>query len=86
MSNGANNMPIKVGDKVKLTGKFLRNTGQFTGSEGLSQWIVQACPCSLCEDGRYVAVNEPSASDPDRPRHFNARNLYKVGTRVSDNA
>ena len=29
-------MPIKVGDRVRLTGKYLRSTGQIAGPEGLS--------------------------------------------------
>jgi len=75
---------LQPGDKVKLTGKFLRNTGQMTGGEGLSRWIVQACSCGLCKDGRFVAVNEP-AGDGEGPRHFNAANLYRVGTITTEN-
>lgn len=33
-------MSIKVGDRVRLTGKYLRSTGQATGPEGLSRWTV----------------------------------------------
>lgn len=29
-----------VGDRIRLTGQFLRNTGQFTGPEGQSRWTV----------------------------------------------
>lgn len=34
-------MTLKVGDRVRLTGEFLRNTGQVTGGEGKSRWIVK---------------------------------------------
>jgi hypothetical protein len=66
-----------VGDKVRLTGEFLRNTGQIAGSEGQSTWLVVECPCGLCADGRFVATNQPSYDDPSRPRHFNAANLER---------
>lgn len=49
-----------VGTKVRLTGYFLKSTGQVTGSEGASRWLVVACACSLCASGRYAAVNEPN--------------------------
>lgn len=29
-----------IGDKVRLTAKFLRNTGQYTGREPFSVWTV----------------------------------------------
>jgi hypothetical protein len=46
------------GTTVRLSGKFLRNTGQMLGGEGLSRWIVQECPCPSCKDGTTVATNE----------------------------
>lgn len=46
------------GVRVKLSGRFLRSTGQLAGGEGQSIWTVQDCPCSLCASGRYVAVDE----------------------------
>lgn len=33
---------IKIGDRVRLTGEFLRNTGQVVGSAGLDRWVVTA--------------------------------------------
>jgi hypothetical protein len=33
---------FKVGDKVKLTIKFLRSTGQYVGGEGHKRWTVKA--------------------------------------------
>jgi hypothetical protein len=76
--------PINVGDKIKLTGKFLAFTGQLTGSEGQSTWIVVACECELCKSGDFVATNERSiyADEPDMSqwRHFNRANVFKSGT------
>ena len=68
---------FKPGQRVRLTGDFLRNTGQQVGGEGFSRWIVQLCPCRLCKDGRYVATNERSYDNPDRPRHIAAGNLER---------
>lgn len=53
---------FNIGDKVRLTGKHLRNTGQYTGSAGMDRWIVQACQCLLCATGRFVRTNEKSAT------------------------
>ncbi len=76
--------PIVVGDKIKLTGKFLASTGQRTGPEGLSTWIVVACECGLCKTGDFVATNEPAQLYPDetlpRQRHFHRGNVFKAGT------
>ena len=79
---------ITVGCRVRLTGDFLRNTGQVCGGEGQSKWNVVECDCGLCETGDYVAVNQPHIcqSDPTgyedlpvekRPkyRHINIHNL-----------
>lgn len=64
------------GQRVRLTGDFLRNTGQIAGGEGQKRWTVQLCHCRLC-DGPFIAVNELSPSDPSRARHINYRNLEK---------
>jgi hypothetical protein len=72
-----------VGARVQLTGQFLRNTGQMLGGEGLSVWTVVACSCSLCATGRFVATNEPSYDEPERPRHFAAGNLKRLGELTS---
>jgi hypothetical protein len=67
-----------VGSRVRLTGKFLRSTGQYTGQEGLSRWTVMAHPgCKMCERGQFVAVDEPSSSLPREPRHINIFNLER---------
>ena len=49
---------VPVGARVKLTGVFLKNTGQRAGGEGAKVWTVIAHACSMCESGRYVAVDE----------------------------
>ena len=65
----------KVGDKVRLTGKFLRNTGQVAGGEGQSRWkVVDHGYCSLCMRD-FVAVDERSYDNPSFPRHFAVANL-----------
>lgn len=42
---------FKVGDKVKLTSKFLRSTGQYVGGEGSKRWTVLRI-------GHFVIVDE----------------------------
>lgn len=75
------------GDRLKLTGDFLRNTGQLAGGEGQTVFTVVPCGCVLCQgQGTYVAVDQPSQfADDDSPRHVLAANLYKVGTRHARN-
>ena len=48
-----------VGTKVRLTGAFLRSTGQVAGGEGERRWTVMPCDCVLCRDG-FVAIDEPA--------------------------
>jgi hypothetical protein len=79
-----------VGDKVRLTGDFLRSTGQFAGGDGMAVWTVQACPCSLCREGRFILTDElrqddgvfTSADIRREPhlqfRHVNAANVQKA--------
>lgn len=70
-------------DRVRLTGKFLRSTGQHASREGRRVWTVQEHPgCSLCSAGRFVAVDEPdlfAESGGDMPRHIASANLQRVG-------
>lgn len=63
------------GVRVRLTGEFLRNTGQLAGGDGASRWIVQACDCGLCKVGPYIAVDEPSTDEPSQARHVNYGNV-----------
>lgn len=67
---------MKPGDKIRLTAKHLRSTGQVTGHAGLDRWIVVDCSCGLCSRGQFVAVNEPNL-DNDGPRHFARGNVQK---------
>jgi hypothetical protein len=67
------------GTQFKLTGKFLRDTGQHTGAAGQSIWTVVKCGCSLCHSGTYVASNEESYSGEGQ-RHFALANVYTYGT------
>lgn len=65
---------FKVGDRVRLTGKFCRNTGQYTGSDANGSWTIIA----LCDP--FVQVDQ-DISDlyPNEPemkyRRFHPNNL-----------
>lgn len=63
---------------MRLTSKFLRNTGQIAGDEPSTIWNVVSCDCGLCSRGEFYAVDQPSYSDPDRPRHILRANLEVV--------
>lgn len=71
---GLRRKPI-VGTVVRLTGAFLRSTGQIAGGEGQSRWKTVDCPCRNCSDdawsrgGALVAVNEPHSCQED-PRGY----------------
>lgn len=80
------------GTKVRMTGYFLASTGQQTGPEGSSRWLVVDCSCGLCAGGRFAAVNEPldtSSGYEDQTeewranakRHIAIGNLERVGAR-----
>lgn len=78
------------GERVRCTGTFLARTGQRAGGEGEKVWTLVACDCG-CADSRLepygvVAVDERSAADPARWRHFARGNLMVVGAppRASD--
>jgi hypothetical protein len=47
---------FKVGDKVKLTAKFLRSTGQYMGGEGSRRWTVKGL------SGSFVVTDEELSS------------------------
>jgi len=71
------------GTRVRLTGAFLRSTGQVAGPEGSSIWTIVACDCVLCADRmtgwRFVAVDEDGFEGA--LRHINAANLEAIGSR-----
>lgn len=54
---------FKAGDKVQLTGAFLRSTGQFTGREGQKVWTVKAVKSYRGTDPDVVIVDEPAILD-----------------------
>ena len=68
-----------AGDRVRLTGHFLRSTGQYTGQDAHSTWTVlsvERWPSGTL----IVEVDEPSADEPTRNRRINHENLYRVRT------
>lgn len=81
-----------VGTRIRLTGKFLRSTGQLTGGEGRSVWVVRECPCDMCKrdwvatnqerkgaELDYWTADELAAMPHLRWRHFNLHNVCAVG-------
>lgn len=82
---------FNVGDRVRLKGSFLRNTGQIAGGEGQSVWTVQEHPgCRMCASGDYVLTNQERSTPEDftakeyaadpllKYRHINSGNLELV--------
>mgnify|MGYP001571828698 CR=1 FL=1 len=49
--------PFAIGDRIQLTSKFLRNTGQYTGGEGSSVWTVTGF------SGSFIITDEPRPND-----------------------
>lgn len=83
-----------VGDRVKLTGKFLASTGQRTGSEGRRVWTITG----FSNGGAWAIVDQPLscaadfytaeelAADPTLAfRRIAVANLYIVGQLDSRN-
>lgn len=52
----ATKTPLEVGDRVQLTSKFLRSTGQYTGREPASVWTITG----LCNNGRWAITDQPA--------------------------
>lgn len=70
---------VPVGARIRLTGQFLRDTGQIVGGEGHRRWTVVECACKLCAGSRFVAVDERSTlMDDDSPRHLLVANVEEV--------
>lgn len=76
---------MNIGTRFKLTGTFLRNTGQHTGPSGQSIWTVVACGCSFCQSGRYVASDEANCYGSGQ-RHFALANIFEYGVLDHRNA
>lgn len=49
-----------IGDRVQLTSKHLRNTGQYTGSGPASVWTITG----FSNGGRWAITDEPSYHPP----------------------
>jgi hypothetical protein len=84
---------FQVGAKVRLSGKFLRATGQVTGSEGSKTWTIRG----ICQGGAWAIVDEPSMTNYFTPEELEAdptlkwrriavANLVIVGQRDSRNS
>jgi hypothetical protein len=82
---------FQPGCKVRLTGKFLRATGQQCSFDARKTWTIRAL------DGHFAVVDEPAdtswfsakelAADPSlRFRRIHIDNLYIVGQADSRNA
>ncbi len=61
------------GVRVRLTGKFLANTGQRTGGEGRKVWEI------LAVDGDYWTTAEHAANPNLKDRRIAKANLAVVG-------
>lgn len=80
------------GDRVRLTGYYLRATGQMKSDDGRKRWTVLECSCGLCKGGEHVAVDEPhddeyrrliwgDLPEAQRPkwRHVSLASLERIG-------
>ncbi len=56
----ASKQALAVGDRVQLTSKFLRSTGQYTGREPASVWTITG----LCNGDRWAITDEPASNPP----------------------
>jgi hypothetical protein len=68
---------IAVGDRVKLTGNFLRDTGQQVGGEGQSTWTVLKLE-RWGSGSIFAVVDERSYSPTEDYRRINAANLCRA--------
>lgn len=76
---------LEPGDRIRFTGRFLKQTGQFTGSAGRETYVVRACDCKQCRDRVWVCTTErrPDNDDPSIGHiaylHIARVNVHKVG-------
>ncbi len=56
----ASKQALAVGDRVQLTSKFLRSTGQYTGREPASVWTITG----LTNGDRWAITDEPASNPP----------------------
>ena len=52
--------PLAIGDYVRLTGKHLRNTGQYAGAAGQSVWQITG----FTNGGQWATTDEPEDHPP----------------------
>lgn len=69
---------IKVGDTVRLTAKFLRNTGQFTGKAPWQTWLVTSVDSSAGDGHTTVVTDEKK--DEEVLEYFTPEELAKDPT------
>ena len=80
---------LNPGDRVRLTGAFLRSTGQQRGREGMSVWTVRAVEGSFIvtdqkHDPRYMVMTWPEFAEGSADyeslvyRRFHAGNLERA--------
>lgn len=51
---------FSIGDRVQLTGKFLRSTGQYMGREPASVWTITG----FSNGGAWAITDEPACNPP----------------------
>jgi hypothetical protein len=66
------------GRRVRLTGRFLRSTGQVTGDEGGKRWTIRECNCDLCVQLPW-SVTRPGSLVTSCPHGGGARTVIVVG-------
>lgn len=76
---------LAPGDKIRFTGRFLKQTGQFTGGAARETYVVRECGCPMCAERRWVCTTErrPDNDDPTIGHvgylHIARANVHKVG-------
>jgi hypothetical protein len=68
---------IEVGDRVRLTSKFLKNTGQQRGSEGVSRWTVLALSDSFAVVDQKTGTGKSGYEDLSDEEFFALKLDYR---------
>ena len=71
------------GDRVVMTGRALHAMGARVGADVARVWIVRACGCDLCRNGRHVSTDQACAIG-DGWRHIAIAALRHVGEPCAD--
>ena len=79
------------GDKVRLSAKFLRSTGQYTGSASRRIWTIKEIQDEFAivdepADTRWYSAAEIAADPSLKWRRINVANLVRIGTFSSRDA